>query len=103
MAVWFAAIGNTAISLATTDADGTTAVAQKAPRLVPLSLVSTISSNATVGSVATDVGDHQFRFPTPLVVHPGEFLSVGFRTLAVTTNVSQGSADVMIGVNGYWD
>lgn len=103
VAAWFAAIGNTNISLATTDADGTTAVAQKAPRFVPLSLVSTISGAATVGQVSNDVGDHRWTFPTPLVVHPGEFFSVGFRTLAVTTNVTQGSADCMIGVNGFWD
>ena len=102
-AAWFAAIGNTAVSLATTDADGTTAVAQKAPRFVPLPLVSTLAATAALATVATDVGDHSFTFPTPLVVHPGEFLSVGFRTIAVTAAVTAGSADCMIGVNGYWD
>lgn len=102
-AAWFAAIGNTAVSLATTNADGTTAVAQKAPRFVPLSLVSTLAAAAALGTVATDVGDHQWQFQTPLVVHPGEFLSIGMRTIAVTAAVTAGSADCMIGVNGYWD
>jgi hypothetical protein len=100
---WFAAIGATATSLATADADGTTAVAQKAPRIVPLSLVSTLAATAALGVVSTDVGDHQFQFPTPLVVHPGEFLHIGFRTIAVTALISAGSADCLIGVNGYWD
>ena len=102
-AAWFAAIGNTATSLATTNADGTTAVAQKAPRFVPLSLVSTLAATAALATVSTDVGDHTWVFPTPLVVHPGEFFSVGFRTIAVTAAVTAGSADCMIGVNGFWD
>lgn len=102
-AAWFAAIGTTATSLATTDADGTTAVAQKAPRFVPLTLVSTLAATAALGVVSTDVGDHQFVFRTPLVVHPGEFISIGMRTIAVTAAVTAGSADCMIGVNGYWE
>ena len=102
-AAWFAAIGTTATSLATTDADGTTAVAQKAPRFVPLSLVQTLAATAALGVVSTDVGDHQFVFRTPLIIHPGEFLSIGMRTIAVTAAVTAGSADCMIGVNGYWE
>lgn len=102
-AAWFATIGNTALSLATTDADGTTAVAQKAPRYVPLSLVSTLGATAAIGVVSTDVGDHQWLFPTPLVVHPGEFICIGMRTIAVTAAVTTGTADAMIGINGYWD
>jgi hypothetical protein len=102
-AAWFAAIGATATSLATTDADGTTAVAQKAPRFIPLSLVSTVAAAAALGTVSTDVGDHQFQFPTPLPVHPGEFLHIGFRTIAVTAAVTVGAAQCMISVNGYWD
>lgn len=100
---WFAAIGATATSLATTDADGTTAVAQKAPRIVPLPLISTLGAAAALGTVSTNVGDHQFLFTTPLVVHPGEFIHVGFRTIAVTAAVTAGSADCLIGINGYWD
>lgn len=102
-AVWFAAIGNNAISLATTDADGTTALATKAPRIVPLTLISTLGAAAALGTVSTDVGEHYWRFPTPLVVHPGEFISVGFRTLAVTAAVTVGTADCAININGYWD
>jgi hypothetical protein len=102
-AAWFAAVGNTAVSLATADADGTTAVAQRAPRFIPLSLVSTLAATAALGVVSTDVGDHQFNFPTAISVNPGEFLSIGMRTIAVTAAVTAGSADCMIGINGYWE
>lgn len=102
-AAWFAAFGHTNISLATTDADGTTAVAQKAPRIVPLPLLSTLAAAAALATISTDVGDHQFQFPTPLVVHPGGFLAIGFRTIAVTAAVTVGAAQCNIGVNGYWD
>lgn len=102
-AAWFAAIGTSATSLATTDADGTTAVAQTAPRYVPLSLVSTIGAAAALGTVSTDVGDHQWTFATPLVVYPNQFISIGMRTIAVTAAVTAGAATCMIGINGYWD
>lgn len=102
-AVWFAAIGASATSLATTDADGTTAVAQTAPRIVPLPLVSTLAAAAALGTVSTDVGDHQFIFPTPLPVHPGQFISIGMRTIAVTAAVTAGAANCNIEVNGYWE
>ena len=101
-AIWFVAVGNTAVSLATTDADGTTALAQKAPRFFPLSLTSTLAAAAAAGAVSTDVGDHTYVFPTPLVVHPGEFVSVGFRTI-VATAVTAGAADGAIAINGYWE
>jgi hypothetical protein len=102
-AAWFATIGATAVSLATADADGTTAVAQRAPRYVPLSLVSTLAATAALGVVSTDVGDHQYQFVTPLVVNPGEVLTIGMRTIAVTAAVTAGGADCMIGINGYWE
>lgn len=102
-ALWFAAIGNNAISLATADADGTTALSAKAPRIVPLTLASTLGAAAALGAVSTDVGEHYWQFPTPLAVHPGEFISIGFRTIAVTAAVTAGTADCAININGYWD
>lgn len=102
-ALWFAALGHTAVSLATTDADGTTAVAQKAPRFFPLTLCQTYAAAAALGAISTDIGDHTYTFQTPLVVHPGEFFALGFRTIAVTAAITAGSADCFIGVNGYWD
>jgi hypothetical protein len=100
---WFCAVGATATSLATTDADGTTAVAQKAPRFLPLSLMSTLAATAAAGVMSTEVGDHTINFSTPLPVHPGEFLQVGFRTIFVTAAVTAGAADGSIGVLGYWE
>jgi hypothetical protein len=100
---WFAGIGATATSLATADANGTTAVAQKAPRLFPLSTVDTLAAAAAVGTVAPRSGDHTHIFTTPLVINPGEFLHIGFRTLQVTAAVTSGNYVGGIYVNGYWD
>lgn len=102
-ALWFAAIGGNAISLATADADGTTAIGTKAPRYVPLGLASTLPATAALGVVSTDVGDHTYTFPTPLIIHPAEYLQVGFRTIAVTAAITAGSVDGMISINGYWE
>lgn len=101
-AIWFAAIGSTAISLATTDADGTTAAGTKAPRYVPLNLVMSLPAVAAANTVTTDVGDHFFEFPTPLVVHPGEFIHVGFRTITAAA-ITAGAADGAVSINGYWE
>jgi|GEM_PF-5884674 hypothetical protein len=103
VANWFATIGNTALSMATTDADGTTAVAQKAPRLVPLTTMDAMGAAAAVGTVATRTGDSTTIFSTPLVIHPGEFLNIGIRTMQVTAAVTSGNMVGSIGVNGYWD
>lgn len=101
-AIWFAAIGATATSLATADADGTTAVAQKAPRFIPLPRTTGFAATAALGVVETGSGDTTFNFPTPLVVHPGEFLSIGQRLITITA-VTAGTIDGAISVNGYWD
>lgn len=101
-AIWFAAIGATALSLATTDADGTTAVAQKAPRFVPLSRVTSFAAAAALGVIETGAGDFSVYFNTPLVVHPGEVLHIGQRLITVTA-VTAGTIDGAISVNGYWD
>lgn len=103
VANWFASIGNTALSMATTDADGTTAVAQKAPRLVPLPTMDALAAAAAVGTVATRTGDSSTIFTTPLVIHPGEFLNIGFRTMQVTAAITSGNLVGSINVNGYWD
>lgn len=99
---WFVGIGATAVSLATTDANGTTAVAQKAPRLIPLSTVDTLAAAAAVGTVGPRAGDSTHIFTTPLVIYPGEILSIGFRTLQVTAAVTSGNYVGGLYVNGYW-
>ena len=100
---WFLALGSTAVSLATGDAVGTTALGQKSPKRMPLPIVDSIAAAAAVGTVATRSGEGGLlTFETPLCVNPGEFFQLGFRTLQVTALVSAGSLDGGIGVNGYW-
>lgn len=103
VANWFAAIGATALTSATTDADGTTAVAQKTDRLVPLARVTSFAAAAAAGVIETGAGENSVQFPTPLVIHPGEFLKIGLRTFQVTAAVTAGTIDGSINVNGYWD
>lgn len=100
---WFVAVGNTAVSYATTDAAGTTALGSKSPRIIPLSVVDSIAAAAAVGVVATRVGDSYYALETPLVVHPGEFISVGVRTIQATAAVTAGVISGGIGFGGYWD
>lgn len=103
-AQWYAAVGGTAVSLATADADGTTAVAQKAHRFIPLSRVASFVVNAPAGTIETGVGDFTVDFPSPLVVHPGEYLSTFLRivfapTVVAASGVVQGS----VYPNTYWE
>ena len=56
-----------------------------------------VSGGGTVMTIDTVV------FTTPLVVHPGEFLSIGLRTLWVNAAVTSGTIDGGLYVNGYWD
>lgn len=100
-AIWFATIGGTALSLATADADGTTAVAQKAHRVIPLSRVTSFAAAAAVGTVESGGGDFTVYFNTPLVVHPGEFICLGQRLISVTA-VTSGTIDGACYINGYW-
>jgi hypothetical protein len=100
---WFATIGATALSLATTDADGTTAVAQKAPRLVPMPRVVQFASGAAVGTIETGMGDFTLNFDPPLPILPGEVLTVGLRIITASAAVTAGTLDGSVGVQGYWE
>ena len=100
---WFAAIGGTALTSATADADGTTAVGQKADRLVPLARIMSYGAAAAVGTIETGSGECYTPFPTPLVINPGEFLKIGLRTFWVNAAVTSGVISGQINVNGYWD
>lgn len=102
-ATWFLGVGSSAISLATTDANGTTAVAAKAPRIVPLSTTDTLAAAAAAGTVSTRQGDSTIAFATPVVVAPGEFLHIGFTTRFVTAAITSGNFVGGIYVNGYWE
>lgn len=101
---WFVAIGGTTTNMATSDADGTLAAAQRAPRLVPLALFQTLAIGAALGTQSADVGDYKYTFPTPLPVHPGEMLHIGIRSLQVGTAApTAGTMDGNISINGYWE
>lgn len=101
---WFIAVGATAISLATADAAGTTAPGTKAPRIFPLPMNDGFASAPVVGVVGTRIGNSQLTLGTPLVVHPGEFVVVGFRVMwPPTTAATAGSYDGSLALSGYWD
>lgn len=100
---WFVSIGNTGVSQATTDAAGTTALGSKSPRIIPLSVVDTLPASAAVGTVLARTGDSYYPLETPLVLHPGEFISVGVRTIQATAAVTAGVLSGGVGYCGYWD
>lgn len=100
---WFAAIGNTAVSQATTDAAGTTALGSKSPRIIPLGTVDVSVAAQAAGTVCARTGSGTFSFTTPLVVHPGEFISVGLRVLQFGAAATAGVYSGGVGFGGYWD
>jgi len=100
---WFIATGHNAISLATTDAAGTTALGTISPRILPLPLYDQIAAAAAVGTVATRTGQSAISLETPLVVPNGCFVAVGIRTKHVAALISSGVLDGQIGISGYWD
>ena len=105
MAFWIAPLSlrNLPVTQATTDAVGTTALGSKSPRIIPLSVIDVIAANAAAGTVATRVGDSYYPLETPLVVHPGEFISVGCKTLQATAAITAGVLTGSVGYGGYWD
>lgn len=100
---WFIAVGHNAISLATADAAGTTALGTVSPRVLPLPLYDQIAAAAAVGTVATRTGQSAVSLETPLVVPNGCFVAVGIRTKHVAALISSGVLDGQIGILGYWD
>jgi hypothetical protein len=100
---WWVSVGNTAVTQATTDAAGTTTLGTKSPRIIPLGVIDTLAANAAVGTVSTRVGDSYYALETPIVVHPGEFISVGTKTLQATAAITAGVLTGAVGYGGYWD
>jgi hypothetical protein len=100
---WFVSQGSTTTALDTADSNGTTAVAQKGGRSIPLSAIDSYVLNTPAATVVPRAGDDTHFFTTPLVVQPGEYLHIGFRTLSVTAQVTTGAIAVNINVNGYWE
>jgi hypothetical protein len=103
VANWWVAIGNTALTQATTDAAGSTTLGTKSPRIIPLSVIDVLAAAAAAGVVATRTGDSYYPLETPLVVHPGEFISVGCKILFAGAAVTAGVVTGAVGYGGYWD
>ena len=78
-------------------------MASKASRLVPLSTTDSLASAAAAGTVSTRTGDSTIEFITPLVISPGEFLHVGFRTRYVAAAVTSGNLQGGVYLHGYWE
>ena len=100
---WFVATGATALSLATTDAAGTTALGTVSPRVMPLPIFDTVAAAAAVGTVATRVGDSSISLQTPLIVPNGTFFVVGIRSIYVAAAITSGVMMGGIGISGFWD
>lgn len=91
-AMWFAAYGHTAVSLAT--AEG---AASKAPRHLALG-TQAVAASAALGS---NLPGFDIDLATPLVVQPGEFIQICHRK--VGTVATAGSILHSISVGGYWE
>ena len=103
VANWWVSVGNTAVNQATADAAGTTTLGTKSPRIIPLSVTDTLAAAAAAGTVATRAGDSYYPLETPLIVHPGEFISVGVKILYAGAAVTAGVVTGAVGYGGYWD
>jgi hypothetical protein len=101
-ALWFVSTGSTALSLATADAIGGAAIGTKSPKFIPLPMMDTLAAAAAVGTVATRAGDSSVSLQTPIVVNPGEFVTVGIRCPYVAAAVTSGTLDGSITLMGYW-
>ena len=100
---WFVAVGSSALSLATGDAAGTTALGTTSPRITPLPLLDSVAAAATLGTVITRNGSSALHLQTPLPVMNGQFVHVGIRTLQVTAAITSGTISGGIGFGGVWD
>lgn len=100
---WFIAVGSSALSLATGDAAGTTALSTTSPRITPLPLMDSVGAAAAVGTVLTRSGESSISLQTPLVVMNGQFVHVGIRTFQVTAAITSGVIGGGIGLSGFWD
>lgn len=91
---WSLAFGHTALALTTAEAVALTAATAKAPRRIPIGLQSWIVG-AAVGTLGQDV---VVTFNSPVVVHPGEYVSLVAKFIQGTATASQ-----VIFVNAMFD
>lgn len=89
---WSLAFGHTAVSLATAEAATT-----KAPRRIALGFDS-FAAAAAVGVVGTML---EYKFETPVLVQPGEFVQTVAKNVGVVTTL--GVITYLITFNGYFE
>lgn len=94
VAQWSLAYGHTAVSLATTETATT-----KAPRRLPLSHTQAVTAAQAVSTKLG--GDFQGILPSPVVVHPGEFIQLVKKK--VGTAPTAGVIAHVITFTGYWE
>jgi hypothetical protein len=90
------AFGHTAVSLATTESGSFATATTKAPRRLPLGIIS-FPIGAVPGTPATPI---YVDFEAPVVVNPGEFIAIVAKPLIGTATASQVIA-FLIGFNTY--
>jgi len=94
------AFGHTAVSMANAETGSFTSGGQKAPRRIALCTTSVASATAAAGTPVI-VAPTNFRFTSPIVVYPGEFLAVTHNK--ITTAPATGSIMWTVTYDGYFE
>ncbi len=92
------AFGHTAVSLATPETGSFVTATTHAPRIVPIG-IETYATNAAVGVLGS--AGLQLNLSTPIVVRPGEFVSVIARNMGVVTTT--GAISIVVSYDAYWE
>lgn len=87
------AYGHSAVSIATAEA-----INAKAARRIPLGIDAAYPATAAVGVTGSPL---DFKFSTPIVVNPGEFIAVVLKNFGTVTTT--GVITYLVGFEGYWD
>lgn len=98
--LWGLAYGHTAVSLATAETGSFVTATTRAPRRIPLGMMT-----APVGAAVGQLYDRDVMwvpFQTPIVVRPGEFIASIVRFLVGTATASQ-VVGATVGFDGYWE
>jgi hypothetical protein len=91
------AYGHTAVSLATAESASFATATTHAPRVMPLGMES-YAVTAAVGTIGQGV---DVDFAVPIVVRPGENVSVVLRNIGVVTTT--GAVTYTVSYGGYWE
>jgi hypothetical protein len=92
------AFGHTAVSLATAESASFATATTKAPRRLPVGIIS-LPVGTAIGATSVPIS---FDFEAPIIVAPGEFIALLAKPLIGTATVSQVLAFV-VGFNSHFD